>query len=79
MTRHLTEKSAAEDQASLGPMAWAAGSQSELTPSESLATSDGVRQTDLHTHTHTCCLIKSLACHISHSLFSLLKLPLPPH
>ncbi|XP_029605789.1 pericentriolar material 1 protein isoform X5 [Salmo trutta] len=41
LTRHLTEKSAAEDQASLGPMAWAAGSQSELTPSESLATSDG--------------------------------------
>uniref|UniRef100_A0A8K9URN7 Pericentriolar material 1 n=1 Tax=Oncorhynchus mykiss TaxID=8022 RepID=A0A8K9URN7_ONCMY len=42
VTRHLTEKSAAEDQAStLGPVAWAAGSQSELTPSESLATSDG--------------------------------------
>ncbi|XP_031693615.1 pericentriolar material 1 protein isoform X7 [Oncorhynchus kisutch] len=41
VTRHLTDKSAAEDQASLGPVAWAAGSQSELTPSESLATSDG--------------------------------------
>ncbi|KAM9399327.1 pericentriolar material 1 protein-like isoform 7-T10 [Salvelinus alpinus] len=42
VTRHLTEKSAAEYQAStLGPVAWAAGSQSELTPSESLATSDG--------------------------------------
>uniref|UniRef100_A0A4W5LRV0 Pericentriolar material 1 n=1 Tax=Hucho hucho TaxID=62062 RepID=A0A4W5LRV0_9TELE len=42
VTRHLTEKSAAEDQASsLGPVAWAAESQSELTPSESLASSDG--------------------------------------
>uniref|UniRef100_A0A8C7QD31 Pericentriolar material 1 n=1 Tax=Oncorhynchus mykiss TaxID=8022 RepID=A0A8C7QD31_ONCMY len=41
VTRHLTDKSAAGDQASLGPVAWAAGSQSELTPSESLATSDG--------------------------------------
>uniref|UniRef100_A0A4W5RZ14 Pericentriolar material 1 n=1 Tax=Hucho hucho TaxID=62062 RepID=A0A4W5RZ14_9TELE len=42
VTRHLTEKSAAEDHAStLGPVAWAVGSQSELTPSESLATSDG--------------------------------------
>ncbi|KAL1023567.1 hypothetical protein UPYG_G00042480 [Umbra pygmaea] len=41
VTRHLTEKNAAEDQvSSLGPVAWAAGSQSELTPSESLATSD---------------------------------------
>ncbi|XP_046900898.1 pericentriolar material 1 protein isoform X8 [Hypomesus transpacificus] len=41
VTRHLTEKSAAKDQASsLGPAAWAGGSQSELTPSESLATSD---------------------------------------
>uniref|UniRef100_A0A674EGK5 Pericentriolar material 1 n=1 Tax=Salmo trutta TaxID=8032 RepID=A0A674EGK5_SALTR len=53
LTRHLTEKSAAEDQASLGPMAWAAGSQSELTPSESLATSDGVRQTDIRTQAYT--------------------------
>uniref|UniRef100_A0A8C7HLQ0 Pericentriolar material 1 n=1 Tax=Oncorhynchus kisutch TaxID=8019 RepID=A0A8C7HLQ0_ONCKI len=55
VTRHLTDKSAAEDQASLGPVAWAAGSQSELTPSESLATSDGVRQTDIRTqgYTHT--------------------------
>lgn len=44
MTRHLAEKSAAEDQLPpLGPVAWAAGSQSELTPSESLATSDAVR------------------------------------
>ncbi|XP_062333249.1 pericentriolar material 1 protein isoform X2 [Osmerus eperlanus] len=41
VTRNLTEKSAAKDQASsLGPAAWAGGSQSELTPSESLATSD---------------------------------------
>uniref|UniRef100_A0A672ZHM0 Pericentriolar material 1 n=1 Tax=Sphaeramia orbicularis TaxID=375764 RepID=A0A672ZHM0_9TELE len=41
VTRHLTEKSAAEDHLPpLGPVAWAAGSQSELTPSESLATSD---------------------------------------
>ncbi|XP_076869716.1 LOW QUALITY PROTEIN: pericentriolar material 1 protein [Brachyhypopomus gauderio] len=41
VTRHLTEKSVAEDQgSSLGPAVWAAGSQSELTPSESLATSD---------------------------------------
>ncbi|XP_044046674.1 pericentriolar material 1 protein isoform X2 [Siniperca chuatsi] len=39
VTRHLAEKSAAEDQP-LGPVVWAAGSQSELTPSESLATSD---------------------------------------
>lgn len=46
MTRHLAEKSAAEDQVPpLGPMVWAAGSQSELTPSESLATSDVVRDT----------------------------------
>uniref|UniRef100_A0A672ZLB4 Pericentriolar material 1 n=1 Tax=Sphaeramia orbicularis TaxID=375764 RepID=A0A672ZLB4_9TELE len=43
VTRHLTEKSAAEDHLPpLGPVAWAAGSQSELTPSESLATSDAV-------------------------------------
>ncbi|KAG8014670.1 Pericentriolar material 1 protein, partial [Nibea albiflora] len=41
VTRHLAEKSAAEDQLPpLGPVAWAAGSQSELTPSESLVTSD---------------------------------------
>uniref|UniRef100_A0A8C2K499 Pericentriolar material 1 n=1 Tax=Cyprinus carpio TaxID=7962 RepID=A0A8C2K499_CYPCA len=41
VTRHLTEKSVADEQASsLGPTAWATGSQSELTPSESLATSD---------------------------------------
>lgn len=46
MTRHLTEKSAAVDQLPpLGPVVWAAGSQSELTPSESLATSDAVRDT----------------------------------
>ncbi len=46
MTRHLAEKSAAEDQLPpLGTVAWAAGSQSELTPSESLATSDAVRNT----------------------------------
>lgn len=45
VTRHLTEKSVAEEPgSSLGP-----GSQSELTPSESLATTDNVR----HTHTHT--------------------------
>ncbi|XP_071361739.1 pericentriolar material 1 protein isoform X2 [Trachinotus anak] len=41
VTRHLAEKSAAQDQLPpLGPVVWAAGSQSELTPSESLATSD---------------------------------------
>ncbi|XP_066515864.1 pericentriolar material 1 protein isoform X2 [Hoplias malabaricus] len=41
VTRHLTEKSAAEEQgSSLGPAVWATGSQSELTPSESLATTD---------------------------------------
>ncbi|XP_073768706.1 pericentriolar material 1 protein isoform X33 [Danio rerio] len=41
VTRHLTEKSVADEQASsLGPAVWATGSQSELTPSESLATSD---------------------------------------
>lgn len=46
MTRHLAEKSAAEDQLPpLGPVVWTAGSQSELTPSESLATSDAVRDT----------------------------------
>lgn len=46
VTRHLAEKSAAEDQLPrFGPVAWAAGSQSELTPSESLATSDAVRNT----------------------------------
>lgn len=44
VTRHLAEKSAAEDQLPpLGPVVWTAGSQSELTPSESLATSDAVR------------------------------------
>ncbi|XP_051559270.1 pericentriolar material 1 protein-like isoform X3 [Myxocyprinus asiaticus] len=41
VTRHLTEKSVADEQeSSLGPAVWATGSQSELTPSESLATSD---------------------------------------
>nr|XP_020476413.1 pericentriolar material 1 protein isoform X2 [Monopterus albus] len=41
VTRHLAEKGVAEDHLlPLGPAAWAAGSQSELTPSESLATSD---------------------------------------
>ena len=44
VTRHLAEKSAAEDRLPpLGPVVWAAGSHSELTPSESLATSDAVR------------------------------------
>lgn len=44
VTRHLTEKSVADEQASsLGPAVWATGSQSELTPSESLATSDNVK------------------------------------
>lgn len=44
VTRHLTEKSVADEQASsLGPAVWATGSQSELTPSESLATSENVR------------------------------------
>ncbi|XP_056137025.1 pericentriolar material 1 protein isoform X3 [Lampris incognitus] len=48
VTRYLAEKSAAEDQTpSLGPVAWAAGSQSELTPSESLATSDAVSEKNL--------------------------------
>uniref|UniRef100_A0A3B5A9V7 Pericentriolar material 1 n=1 Tax=Stegastes partitus TaxID=144197 RepID=A0A3B5A9V7_9TELE len=43
LTRHLAEKSAAEDQLPpLGPVVWAAGSQSELTPSESLTTSDDI-------------------------------------
>lgn len=46
MTSHLTEKGVAEDQLPpLGPVVWAAGSQSELTPSESLTTSDAVRNT----------------------------------
>ncbi|TRY88065.1 hypothetical protein DNTS_000044 [Danionella cerebrum] len=41
VTRNLTEKSVADDQTSiLGPAVWATGSQSELTPGESLATSD---------------------------------------
>ncbi|CAN9510235.1 unnamed protein product [Ophioblennius macclurei] len=41
VTRHLAEKSAAEDHLPrLGPVTWTAGSQSELTPSESLTTSD---------------------------------------
>ncbi|XP_051559896.1 pericentriolar material 1 protein-like isoform X5 [Myxocyprinus asiaticus] len=41
VTRHLTEKSVADEQvSSMGPAVWATGSQSELTPSESLATSD---------------------------------------
>ncbi|KAK1886393.1 Pericentriolar material 1 protein [Dissostichus eleginoides] len=40
VSRHLSERSAAEELPPLGPVVWAAGSQSELTPSESLATSD---------------------------------------
>uniref|UniRef100_A0AAY4AD44 Pericentriolar material 1 protein C-terminal domain-containing protein n=1 Tax=Denticeps clupeoides TaxID=299321 RepID=A0AAY4AD44_9TELE len=41
VTKHLSEKNVVEDQtSSLGPAVWAAGSQSELTPSESLTTSD---------------------------------------
>lgn len=61
VTRHLTEKSAAEDQLPpLGPVGWAVGSQSELTPSESLATSDAVRNALLPpsvslSHTSTLC------------------------
>lgn len=44
VTRHLTEKNAAEDHLPpLSPVAWAADSQSELTPSESLTSSDAVR------------------------------------
>lgn len=44
VTRHLTEKKATEDYLTpLSPVAWAADSQSELTPSESLASSDAVR------------------------------------
>uniref|UniRef100_A0A671R5F0 Pericentriolar material 1 protein-like n=1 Tax=Sinocyclocheilus anshuiensis TaxID=1608454 RepID=A0A671R5F0_9TELE len=47
VTRHLTEKSVADEQASsLGPAVWATGSQSELTPSESLATSNTVIHLD---------------------------------
>lgn len=42
VTRHLTEKSAAEDQL---PVSWAAGSQSDMTPSQSPVTSDAVRYT----------------------------------
>ena len=38
----------ADQPSSLGPGAWATGSQSELTPSESMGTSEAVR----HTHTH---------------------------
>lgn len=46
VSRHLAERSATEDQMPrLGPAVWAAGSQSELTPSESLTTSDAVRET----------------------------------
>uniref|UniRef100_A0AAR2KW73 Pericentriolar material 1 protein C-terminal domain-containing protein n=1 Tax=Pygocentrus nattereri TaxID=42514 RepID=A0AAR2KW73_PYGNA len=49
VTRHLTEKSVAEERgSSLGPAVWATGSQSELTPSESLATTDNVRTTHKH-------------------------------
>lgn len=48
VTRHLTEKSAADDPSPpRSPVAWAADSQSELTPSESLASSDAVRNTRL--------------------------------
>uniref|UniRef100_A0A673IIU0 Pericentriolar material 1 protein-like n=1 Tax=Sinocyclocheilus rhinocerous TaxID=307959 RepID=A0A673IIU0_9TELE len=55
VTRHLTEKSVADEQASsLGPTVWATGSQSELTPSESLATSDNVRQIWVAYHNHAC-------------------------
>lgn len=46
VTRHLTEKNAAgEHLPPPSPVAWAADSQSELTPSESLASSDAVRNT----------------------------------
>ncbi|XP_030206362.1 pericentriolar material 1 protein isoform X2 [Gadus morhua] len=41
VTRHLTEAGMSADQpSSLGPGAWATGSQSELTPSESMGTSE---------------------------------------
>ncbi|XP_072240936.1 pericentriolar material 1 protein isoform X4 [Leuresthes tenuis] len=41
VTSHLAVRSTAEDQLpSLGPAVWTAGSQSELTPSQSLTTSD---------------------------------------
>uniref|UniRef100_A0A8C4YVB9 Pericentriolar material 1 n=1 Tax=Gadus morhua TaxID=8049 RepID=A0A8C4YVB9_GADMO len=44
VTRHLTEAGMSADQpSSLGPGAWATGSQSELTPSESMGTSEAVR------------------------------------
>lgn len=46
VTRHLTEKNAADDHLPpRSPVSWAADSQSELTPSESLASSDAVRNT----------------------------------
>lgn len=46
VTRHLTEKNAADEHLpTRSPVAWAADSQSELTPSESLASSDSVRNT----------------------------------
>lgn len=46
VTRHLTEKNAADDHLPpRSPVAWAADSQFELTPSESLTSSDVVRDT----------------------------------
>lgn len=43
VTKHLAVRNAAEDQLPpLGPAVWTAGSQSELTPSQSLITSDEV-------------------------------------
>lgn len=66
VTRHLTEKGGADDQLPpLGAAGWAAGSQSELTPSESLATSDAVRNTLLP---RSVSLTRSLALSLSHSL-----------
>uniref|UniRef100_A0AAY4ADM5 Pericentriolar material 1 protein C-terminal domain-containing protein n=1 Tax=Denticeps clupeoides TaxID=299321 RepID=A0AAY4ADM5_9TELE len=48
VTKHLSEKNVVEDQtSSLGPAVWAAGSQSELTPSESLTTSDDTSEKNL--------------------------------
>lgn len=81
VTRHLTEKSGADDQLPpLGAAGWAAGSQSELTPSESLATSDAVRNTLLPrsasltlSHSHTLLLRERSA-----ELFSTLH-PRPFH
>ncbi|XP_034043599.1 pericentriolar material 1 protein isoform X2 [Thalassophryne amazonica] len=54
VTNHLAEKKAAEDQLPpLGSGAWAAGSQSELTPSESLTSDTEVVEKNLRLVQHT--------------------------